>query len=121
MAPAYENLEVWQLSHDLAVKVYQVTSRFPDSEKYGLVSQIRRAAVAIPTNVVEGNARSHRREYVQFCHIARASAVEVRYLLRLSSDLGFLSREHFGVLDEGYDRISKMLHGLVKSLVMVEV
>lgn len=118
MAPPYESLEVWQLSHDLALKVYQVTSRFPDSEKYGLVSQIRRAAVAIPTNVVEGNARRHRREYVQFCHVARASAVEVRYLLRLSLDLGFLSREDFDVLDDGYDRVSKMLYGLTKSLAM---
>ena len=119
MVPPYESLEVWQMSHDLALKVYQVTSRFPDSEKYGLVSQIRRAAISIPTNIVEGNARHHRREYVQFCHVARASAVEVRYLLRVSLDLGILLRADFDALDSGYDRVSKMLHGLTKSLATV--
>lgn len=69
----YEQLKVWQLAHKFALQVYSVTKGFPAPERYGLVSQVRRAAVSIPTNVVEGNARASRREYAQYCNVARSS------------------------------------------------
>lgn len=116
MNQPYESLDVWQVADALAQRIYEVTAVFPDSEKYGLVSQIRRAAVAVPTNIVEGNARHHRREYIQFCHVARSSAMELRYLLRFSFKVGILRREEYEELEAGYNRVSAMLHALTRKL-----
>lgn len=116
MEPVFEQLKVWQLAHQLVLKVYKATSTFPSSERYGIVAQLRRAAIAVPTNIVEGNARRHAREYAQFCTISRASATEVKYLLRLSMDLSLLSREAHDPLSEGYDQVGKMLFSLIRKL-----
>lgn len=116
MPAPYETLKVWQLSHKLALQVYRLTSEFPRTERYGLISQLRRAATAIPTNIVEGNARIHRREYIQFCQIARASTAEVKYLLRLSHDLGFLTSQPFEEVRGAYEALGAMLHRLVLRL-----
>lgn len=77
---------------------------------------MRRAAVAIPTNIVEGNARSHVREYVQFCHIARASIAKVKYLLRLGLDLKVVSTESYNSIYDGYDHVGAMLQALINRL-----
>lgn len=95
MVAPFENLTVWQLAHDLALRVYKVTSTFPTQEQYGVVAQMRRAAVSIPANIAEGNARGSRADYLRFCHIARGSVAEMKYLLRLSQDLGLLSFEEY--------------------------
>jgi len=112
----YEQLKVWQLAHKFALQVYSVTKGFPAPECYGLVSQVRRAAVSIPTNVVEGNARASRREYAQYCNVARSSTAELRYLLRISRDLGLVGEIDYRPLEEGYSQVEKMLQGLINSL-----
>lgn len=116
MNPPYEKLEVWQVSDALAQRIYEVTARFPGNEKYGLTSQIRRAAVAVPANIVEGNARHHLREYIQFCHVARSSAMELRYLLQFSAKVGILRQQEYEELADGYDRVGAMLHALTTKL-----
>lgn len=116
MPAPFERLKVWQLSHKLALEVYKVTASFPASERYGLASQIRRAAVAVPANIVEGNARNHRREYVQFCSIARASIAELKYLLQLSFDLGMLSGETYTPIYNGYDHLGALLYSFMNKM-----
>lgn len=116
MTAPFEKLKVWQLSHELALQIYKSTANFPTPERYGIISQIRRAAVAVPTNIVEGNARNHRNEYIQYCHVARAMIAEVKYLLRLSFDLGFLPDEKYQSLQGGYNHVGALLQGLIESL-----
>lgn len=116
MRSPYESLEVWRLAHELALQVYKVTKSFPAEERFGLVAQLRRAAVAIPVNLAEGNARNSPREYLQFCYISRGSLAEVRYLMKLSHDLGFLDGKTLDQCHQGYDRVGKMLHFLVGSI-----
>jgi four helix bundle protein len=116
MTAPFEKLAVWQLAHSLALRIYRATANFPSVERYGLTSQLRRAAVAVAANIVEGNARNHRAEYVQFCNVARASAVEVKYLLRLSHDLSLLPAQAFDPLHSDYDQLGALLHSLSSKL-----
>lgn len=95
MVGSYERLDVWERAHALALQTYEVTREFPRSELYGLVSQLRRAAVAIPTNVAEGQSRGSRQDYLRFCFFARGSLSELTYLLRLAKDLGYLSNANW--------------------------
>ena len=116
MTAPYEKLKVWQLAHQLALQIYKITASFPPTERYGLASQMRRAATAIATNIVEGNARNHRREYVQFCHIARSSAVELKYLIQLSRDLGLLAPDEFTPPFNRANQVSALLYTMVGKL-----
>lgn len=86
---SYKNLEVWKKAHAIVLKVYDSTSDFPKSEVYGLQSQIRRAAVSVPANIVEGVSRSGNLEKLRFLNIAQASLAELEYELILSQDLNY--------------------------------
>ncbi len=116
MIHRFEDLQVWQVSHALVLSVYQATRRFPSEERFGLTSQIRRAAAAIPTNLAEGGARGHRREYLQYCYVARGSAAELRYLLRLTLVLGYLPQNEFSDFEAQTVRVVQMVNGLIRSL-----
>ena len=116
MADPVEQLKVWNLAMKLVVQVYKVTGHFPAEERFGLSQQLRRAAVAIPANIAEGNARNYPREYVQYCHIARGSIAEVKCLLRISLNLGFLTEDEFRVLFAAYDQLGRMLQALINQL-----
>jgi four helix bundle protein len=116
MKPPFEDLKVWQLAHELALEIYHATDSFPAAERYGSTNQLRRAAVAIPSNIAEGNARHHRREYVQFCNIARGSLAEVKYLLRLSADLGYLAADRYEKLRNEYELLGALLYKFMQRL-----
>ena len=79
------NLEVWKLSHQLTIDVYKLTQVFPKSEQFGLVSQVRRSVSSIPTNIIEGQARQYKKEFIQFLYIAKGSLEETNYHLFLSN------------------------------------
>ncbi len=111
-----QEMDVFKLSHSLTLEIYKVTARFPAEERYGLAAQIRRSAYSIPANIVEGSARLGTKEYRQFVGIARGSTGEMSYQLLLSRDLGYLSEQDYTSLKERYDRVAKMLTGLVKTL-----
>jgi four helix bundle protein len=85
----YKDLHVWQKAMDLAKQIYSLTGGFPSEEKFGLVSQLRRAAVSVPSNIAEGQARNTTGEYVQFLSHAEGSAAELDTQLRLSIELGY--------------------------------
>ena len=109
-------LLVWKRSHELALKVYEITKEFPKEEQFGLTSQIRRAAVSIPSNIVEGKARNSVRDYLRFLLISRGSLEEVKYQLLLSKDLKYISNDSFEITFMIADDVGKLLNGLIKSL-----
>ena len=110
----YHNLDVWQKAHLLAVNVYKSTGTFPKDELYGLTSQIRRAAVSIPSNVAEGCSREGKAEFGQFLKIALGSANETEYQLLLAHDLKFINDESYEKLNEQVDHVRRMLISLIK-------
>ena len=119
MPDPYEKLTVWKLADDLVLEVYRVTTAFPLSEKYALALQLRRAALSIPTNIVEGNARNHRREYIQFCHIVRGSIAEIKYLMHVSVRLQLLQRAEYDLFYVRYDQLGKLLQAMINRLATV--
>jgi four helix bundle protein len=113
---SYKDLIVYQKSYHLSLEVYRVTKKFPSSEIYGLVSQMRRSAISIPCNISEGYRRGHRKEYIQFLYMAQGSCGELETLISLSKDLGFLDEQTFENLYQPQDEISRLLRGLISSL-----
>lgn len=109
-------LKVFQLADELVFDVYRVTRGFPAEERYGLQGQLRRAAVSVPTNIVEGCARNSEKDYLHFVDVAIASASEVRYLIGLSSRLGFLEKDDQGPLMQKYDELIRSLQKLLSSI-----
>ncbi len=109
-------LEVWKLAHELVIEIYKVTKSFPREEVYGLVNQVRRSAISIPANIVEGQARQHKKEFVQFLYVSKGSAEETNYHLFLSKDLGYISCDKYNELGSKCIRIKMMLNKLINSL-----
>jgi len=112
----HRKLVVWQKSMELAGAVYKATSAFPKTEEYGLTSQMRRAAVSIPSNLAEGAARKGGKEFRQFLNIAQGSIIELDTQLELSRMLGYLDAGCHEELSAQLTDISKMLFGLTRSL-----
>ncbi|RUM42212.1 MAG: four helix bundle protein [Desulfurobacterium sp.] len=111
-----EDLEVFKRAHKLTVELYELTNNFPQSEKFTLVSQIRRAAISICANLMEGSHRHSSKEFRQFVGIANGSAGELKYYLLLAKDLGYLENEKYKELIKEVNQISKMLRSLSSSL-----
>lgn len=112
----FKDLKVWQKAHSLVLEVYKITKTFPAEERYGLVSQMRRSAISIPTNIVEGNKRRSRKEYLYFLNLAHASLEETKYHILLSRDLDLLEEE-FVELNQLCDEVGRMINGLQRSLI----
>lgn len=112
----WSELEVWKIAHGLVLEVYKATADFPGEERYGLTSQLRRAASSVPANIVEGNSRNSTKEYMHFLFQARGSLEEVRYFLLLSKDLNYLQDAGYQRLENNCEDVSRMLNGLLASL-----
>lgn len=111
-----EDLDVFKLAHQLALKTYTVTSKFPKEEPFSLVNQMKRAAASVGMNLMEGSMRLGSKEYRQFVGIARGSAGEVCYQLLLAKDLKYISEDIHRELRSGYDRVLQMLARLAQIL-----
>ena len=109
----YKKLKVWEKAHAFTVVVYKTTRAFPRDEIYGLTSQIRRCAVSVPSNIVEGCGRGSNPELVKFLHYALGSANELEYQLLLSRDLGYVSAEAHVPLAASVLEIKRMLAALI--------
>jgi len=116
MIKSYKDLEVWKLSISLVKDIYTVTQRFPHEETYGLKSQMRRAAVSIPSNVSEGKARQGKKEYIHFLYMAKSSCAELETQFVIAEELGFVKDESGKHLHEKLDHVSRMLMNLIKGL-----
>jgi len=105
----YKDLEVWRRSHNFALDIYKITSKFPKEEKYGITSQLRRAALSIPTNIVEGKGCGTSKKLYNFLDIARGSAQEVEYLILFARDLDYITEEIYINLNKECKTILRML------------
>lgn len=112
----WRQLGVWKESHEFALGIYRVCTKFPKEETFGVISQLRRASTSIPANIVEGHSRKSTREFLQYLYQARASLEEVRYLLLLSKDLNYLQGDKYNNLEHKSEKVSVMLNSLIKSL-----
>ena len=112
----HEKLDVWTKAVDFVVMVYTSTKNFPPDERYGLTSQIRRAAVSIPANIAEGAARKTNKEFLQFPSIAQGSSSEVETELLIAFKLGFLKEDAYNELRIEVESIGRMLVGLSNHL-----
>jgi four helix bundle protein len=108
----FTDLRVWQRSHALVLQVYRLTKALPTDERYGLVSQLRRAVLSVPTNIAEGTKREWSQDYARFLNIAEGSLVETEYLLMVTRDLGYASGGDISDVLKEIREIASMLHGL---------
>lgn len=109
----FRQLETWQEAHKLVLEVYRITKGYPSDERYGLVSQMRRAAVSIPANIAEGFKRLGIQEKIRFYNVAEGSLEELKYFLILSQDLGYIPSADD--LMAQAETVGRLLHGLIAS------
>jgi len=112
----FRSLKVWERSHLLALSIYGMTASFPEDEKYGLTSQLRRCGVSIPANIAEGCGRSGERELARFLNIAMGSASELEYLLLLSRDINLMDETLFTRTTHDVIEVKKMLTSYIQKL-----
>jgi four helix bundle protein len=112
----YQDLKVWQMGVEIALSVYQLTRAFPQSEVYGLSSQMRRAAVSIPSNIAEGHSRGQTKDLIRFLAIAKGSVSELETQLLIAEKLGYADRQQLVRLTGMLDEESRMLAGLQRSM-----
>ena len=116
MSRNYRDLIVWQRAHEFVLNVYRFTNSFPTDERFGLTSQLRRAAVSVPSNLVEGCGRGTDADLCRFCDIAMGSANEAEYQTLLATELGYLSDEQFQHLSDQIAQVKKMLYRFIEHL-----
>jgi len=112
----FRNIIAWQKADDLVVHIYELTESFPKSENYGLTSQMRRAAVSVAANIVEGSARATLKDYIHFLFIAKSSLVEVEYYLHLCHRLGHLNSDNYHRATQMQKEAARVLQGLIQHI-----
>jgi len=112
----YKNVVAWQRTHELTLAVYKLTKRFPDDERFGLTSQVRRAAYSAPANIAQGSGRDTTKDYLRFLYIALASLKETEHFLLLAHDLGYLSDSDYEPLTNQINMPFGVLQGLIKAV-----
>lgn len=113
---SYRDLIVWQKSMSLVTLIYEITLKFPEDEKFGLISQIKRSTVSIPSNIAEGYGRSYKKDYSRFLQIARGSLFESQTQLEIAINLNFLKTDDLLEIKELSIEVEKMLNSLIKKL-----
>jgi four helix bundle protein len=116
MGQSYKDLIAWQKAMKLVKAVYQVTQSFPREERYGLTNQLRRAAVSVPSNIAEGQARFSQKEFRHFLSQARGSLVEIETQLLISEDLGYLPEKSAQLLLQAAAELGGILNGLIAAI-----
>jgi len=113
---SFEDIIVWQKAHRLTLKIYKLTSIFPRSETFGLISQLKRSSSSIAANIVEGFYRNTTKELLSFLYNARGSLGETLYHLKLASDLNYINKKEYDELKSEIEIISKQLNAWIRSL-----
>lgn len=109
-------LKAWKSAHQFVLQIYTITKKFPQDERFRLVDQVCRSASSIAANLVEGNGRLYKKEYLQFVYLARGSLDETKYHLLLARDLGYITLKEYDGLIAKSDEIGKLINGLIKYL-----
>jgi four helix bundle protein len=112
----HTKLRAFEMADEVVVLIYQATAMFPKEEIYGLTSQMRRAAVSVPSNIVEGCARDSQADYLRFLHMAFGSLRELRYQTGLSQRLGYLCNQDAALIEPKIIETEKVLNGLIRAL-----
>lgn len=112
----YKKLEIWDFSKNLCVDLYKLTLRFPSQEKFGLVSQLQRASVSVPTNIAEGAGRSTNKDFANFLSISIGSINEICTLLVISEELNFIEKDDSSKLANEYEHLKRMMINFRKLL-----
>ena len=112
----YRDLIVWQKAMELVTEIYQHTKSFPEEERYGLTSQLRRSSVSLPSNMAEGYGRNSTQDYIRFLRIANGSLFELQTQLEIALNLGILAEDSFSLLFESSREIERMLSSLIKKI-----
>ena len=112
-AQSFQDLLVWQKAHEFVLHVYKMTEQFPDTEKFGLASQLRRAAISIPANIAEGFKKQGQLDKVRFYNISQGSLEECKYYLILAQDLDYSNTTELTLL---LDEVGRLLSGLIRSI-----
>ena len=115
MGRSYKDLFAWQKAVELVTEVYRETAKFPRDEAFGLTSQVRRAAVSVPSNIAEGQGRLSANEFKHFLGVARGSLLEVETQLQIAENLGYLQQAHSQNLLQSTAEVGKILNGLIAS------
>ncbi|MFQ6082662.1 MAG: four helix bundle protein [Candidatus Aminicenantia bacterium] len=119
MMKTFQDLKVWQKSHQLVLEIYKITKQFPQEEKFGLVTQMRRSAISIAANIAEGFKRKSDKEYSHFLNMAESSLEETKYYEILSKDLGYITQEKYQhLIDISEETGRGCFTGLLKSLIL---
>ena len=113
MLDKFTTLPIFQEAHSMVLLIYKITNTFPKEEKFSLTSQIRRSAASVPTNIVEGNARGHSKEMIEFLYISKGSLEETKYHLFLARDLGYISENDYLLIHDKTESVGKQLNGLI--------
>ena len=113
---SYQQLKVWQKSIALVTDIYKTTKNFPADERYGLVTQMQRSAVSVPSNIAEGWGRGNTIEYMRFLKIARGSLLELETQIIIANNLEYLQPKVFQILTQQTKEVGRMLNGLITSL-----
>ena len=113
----FRDLTIWQLGKELTLGIYQTTKTFPREELFGIISQMRRAAISIPSNIAEGFNRFHNKEYKRFLYIALGSCAELETQIEIGCSLGYLDKNTAEGLLEKLDHESRMIRNLTKRLI----
>ena len=116
MLKNYKELNVWQKAYNLCIEIYKITRKFPKEELYGLTSQMRRAAVSVPSNIAEGYGRKTTPEYLRSLYIAYGSSCELETQILLSGDLGLMKAEALNKIQEDLGEVERMLKALIKAV-----
>ncbi|HBE73980.1 MAG TPA: four helix bundle protein [candidate division Zixibacteria bacterium] len=116
MLNSFRDLIVWRKSYALCLLVYRHTREFPKSEEFGLVSQLRRSAVSVPSNIAEGYNRKSKKEYIQFLYTSSGSLGELQTQLMISHDIGYIDDVRFTEMYDISIEVDKMLNKLIESL-----
>ncbi|MCO5234961.1 MAG: four helix bundle protein [Chitinophagaceae bacterium] len=112
----FRELAIWSKSHSFTLKIYSVTQLFPKEETFGLISQMRRSASSVPTNIAEGAGRNSNPDFKRFLIMASGSSSELEYQLILSKDLKYLSEDVFKELEKDVIQIRKMIYSFIKNI-----
>lgn len=112
----HKDLDVWKASIDLVTHIYRISGLLPDSEKYGMISQVRRAAISIPSNIAEGAGRQSDKEFIQFLYISLGSVEEIETLLIIGLNLKFFQKNDIESLNQNIEHVRKLIIGLIKYL-----
>jgi four helix bundle protein len=112
----YRNLKVWEKAHAIVLDIYRLTATFPNTEQYGLTSQIRRSAASIPANIAEGSARGSDADFARFLQIALGSTAELDYHLLLAHDLELIETQQYQTIANEIDSLERMLNAFIQQL-----